>query len=166
VEGSDILQTIAEIAIALTGFTGIVVALGGRTRDGFSGFVMVRFRILLVASLAALAFALLPILLHHLAVPAAVVWSLSSAVVAAFMVPIVILDVRSFRQFSNEIPPFERRAAPVIAILGSALWVAQVANATFLHAFGPFLAAPLWFLGFSAFSFSRLLLTSQENTTQ
>ncbi len=60
-EGSDILQTLAEVAIALTGFTGIVVALRGRAGESVSGFAFVRFRILLVASLAAVASALLPL---------------------------------------------------------------------------------------------------------
>jgi len=161
-EGSDILQTIAEIAIALTGFTGIVIALGGRTGSAFSGFALIRFRVLLAASLAALALSLLPFFLHYLGVPPGTTWSVCSAVVALFMVPIVIADIRSFRRYSDEIPAFERRVAPVIGMLGSALWVSQVANVVFLHALGPFLAAPLWFLGFSALSFTRLLLGTQE----
>lgn len=161
-EGSDILQTVAEIAIALTGFTGIVVALGERSGGGFAGFAMVRFRILLAASLAALAFALLPFLLYHLGVSARATWSICSASVAAFMVPIVAHDVRSFRTFADEIPSFERRAGPIIALLGLVLWIAQVANAVALHAFGPYLAAPFWFLGFSALSFVRMLLSSQQ----
>lgn len=161
-EGSDILQTVAEIAIALTGFTGIVVALGGRTSEVFSGFALVRFRILLVASLAALALSLLPFFWHYLGVPPRITWSICSAVVAVFMVPIVIADVRAYRAYADEIPQFERRAGPVIALLGSALWASQVANAVILHSFGAFFAAPLWFLGFSALSFSRLLLDTQE----
>jgi hypothetical protein len=72
------------------------------------------------------------------------------------------LGIRAFRAYADEISRFERRAGPVIALLGSALWASQVVNAIFLHAFGPFLAAPLWFLGFSALSFSRLLLGTQE----
>jgi len=162
VEGSEILQTIAEIAIALTGFTGIVVAHGGRDQAGFSGFARFRFQILVAASLTALALALVPFLLHHLGVPAPAVWSICSALVAIFMVPIVILDVRSFRDHADEIPVFERRAAPVILVLGSILWVVQIANVVSLHRFGPYLAAPFWFLGFSALSFVRILLDSQE----
>lgn len=81
-EGSDILQTIAEVSIALTGFTGIVVALGRRADDSISGFALIRFRILLVASLLALALALLPFFGHYLRVRPELTWSACSAVVA------------------------------------------------------------------------------------
>ncbi len=161
-EGSDILQTIAEVAVALTGFTGIVVALGRRTDRPFSAFELVRFRILLVASLIALALALLPFFWHYLRVPSGVGWSICSAVVAMIMIPIMVHDHRAFRTLSDEIPNFERRAAPFIVLFGTALWVSQIANVLFLHAFAPFLAAPLWFLGFSALSFSRLLIDTLD----
>jgi hypothetical protein len=161
-EGNDILQTIAEIAIALTGFAGIVVALGGRRSEEFSGYALMRFRILLLASLLALGLALLPFFWHYIGVPPDVAWSICSAVVVVVAVPIGVHDVRSFRAYSDEIPSFDRRAAPIIAVLGFVLWLTQLANVLFLHAFGPFLAAPLWFVGFSALSFSRLLLSTQE----
>jgi hypothetical protein len=157
-EGSGILQTIAEVAIAVTGFTGIVVALDERGRATWTGFARARFRILLAGSLAALLLALLPFLLHHNEVPPRTVWSSCSALVAVFMVPMVVVDVRSFRRHADEIPGFERRAAPLVAGLGAALWLSQVLNALRLHAFGPYLAAPLWFLAFSALAFVRLLL--------
>ena len=160
-EGSDILQTTAEVAIALTGFTGIVVALGGRGGPLLSGFALVRFKILLVASLAALASSLLPIFWHHLGTSASTTWAISSSIAAAFLVPIAISDAHSLRIYSAEIPAFERRAAPLIGVLGIALFVSQIVNALFMQSFGPYLAVPLWFVGFSAFSFSRLLFTLQ-----
>jgi len=164
VEGSDILQTTAEVAIALTGFTGIVVALGVRGAPSLSGFALVRFKILLVASLAALAFSLLPIFWHYLGAPPSMTWVISSSIAAAFLVPIAVSDARSFRIYSAEIPEFERRAAPIIGVLGIALFVSQLANALVMQSFGPYLAVPLWFVGFSAFSFSRLLFTLQANS--
>ena len=157
-EGSDILQTIAEVAIALTGFTGIVFALSGRTAESISGVALIRFRILLIASLVALALALLPFFVHYVGASPGVTWSVCSAVVLAIMVPVVIHDHRAFRTYSNEIPEFDRRIAPLVVLLGSALWVVQVANVFILHDFAPYLAAALWFLGFSALQFTRLLL--------
>ncbi len=160
-EGADILQTIAEVAIALTGFTGIVVALGNRGGVPVSGFALVRFRILLAASLAALAFSLIPFFWYYLDIPASTSWAVSSGLALVFMVPIVVYDVRAFREHADQIPVFERRAAPAIAILGASLWLAQVANVLHFRSFGPYLAVPLWFLGFSALSFARLLFTRQ-----
>jgi hypothetical protein len=164
VEASDILQTTAEVAIALTGFTGIAVALGGRGGSVFAGFPLVRFRILLVASLAALAFSFLPIFWHHLGASASATWAISSSIAAVFMVPIAISDTRSFRTYSEEIPAFERRAAPLIGVLGITLFVSQIVNALVMQSFGLYLAVPLWFVGFSAFSFSRLLFTLQATS--
>ncbi len=165
-EGSEILQTIAEVAIALTGFTGIVVALRSRTDEPLSGYALVRFRILLLASLAAVAFALLPFLCHHLGAPPSATWSICSAAVASIMVPIVIHDTRAFRTYSDVMPELDRRIAPLIGVVGSALWISQVLNVLVLHAFGPYLLAPMWFLGFSAFQFSQMLLGIEHSESQ
>jgi len=162
VEGSEILQTIAEVAIGLTGFTGIFVALGEHGGEALTGFGKARFRILLAGSLAALIFALLPFLLHYNAVPPRTIWSSCSALVALYMIPIVIWDARVFREHSNEMPAFERRSAPLIAILGAALWLSQISNALLLHEFGPYLVAPMWFLVFSGLAFVRMILTHRQ----
>lgn len=66
------------------------------------------------------------------------------------------------RKHWGEMPDLDRRTAPVVALLGCSLWAAQLANVFFLHDFATYLAAPLWFLGFSAFQFTRLLLTPGE----
>jgi hypothetical protein len=166
VEGSDILQTLAEVAIALTGFTGIVAALRSRTDKSLTGYVLVRFRILLVASLAAVTFALLPFLFHHLGASPSVTWSACSAAVAAIMVPIAIHDTRAFRTYSDVMPKLDRRVAPLVAFVGSALLIFQVANVFVLHAFGPYLVMPMWFLGFSGFQFCRLLLAVEHGEGQ
>jgi hypothetical protein len=162
VEGRDILQTLAEVAIALAGFTGIFVALRDRSGQPLSGYALVRFRIMLLASLAAVAFALLPFLIFHIGFSPSATWSICSAVVLFFMVPITIHDSRAVRTYSGVMPKLDRRAVPLIALLGAALGISQIANALTLHAFGPYLAAPMWFLTFSAFQFGRLLLSADE----
>jgi len=162
-EGSDILQTLAEVGIALTGFTGIVVALRGRVGESLSGFASVRFRILLIASLASVGFALQPFFFFHIGLAPDVIWSTCSAIVCLFMVAVSIHDIRAFRTHSNVIPKLDRQTAPLIVMLGSALWFCQIANVLEIRAFGPYLAAPMWFLAFSAFQFCRLLLEPEEN---
>jgi hypothetical protein len=166
VEGSDVLQTLAEVAIALTGFTGIVMAFRGRTDESLPGYTLVRFRILLMASLAATGFALLPFFFHYIRLAPAVTWSICSAVVSIFMIAIAVHDIRAHRTYSDTMPKFDRQAGPLFALVGSALWVAQISNVVALHSFGPYLAAPMWFLGFSAFQFCRLLLVAEESRRQ
>jgi hypothetical protein len=43
VEGNNILQTLAEVAVTLTGLSGIVAALGGRSDEVFREFTENRF---------------------------------------------------------------------------------------------------------------------------
>ena len=74
------------------------------------------------------------------------------------MIPVVYLDVRPFRRSSAELPSFDRRAAPVIGILGVSLSIAQLTNAVRVHEFGIYLAAPMWFLAFSGLAFVRLIV--------
>jgi hypothetical protein len=157
VEGSDILQTLAEVSIALTGFSGIVMALHDRAESQLSALGSVRFRILLAGSLAALLLSLLPFLLYHLDVAAPRIWSTGSVVVVIYMVPIIVWDARTFSRHATELPALERRAGPLIGLLGLSLWLSQLANVFHFRDFGIYLAAPMWFLAFSAFSFVRLL---------
>jgi hypothetical protein len=161
-EGSDVLQTIAEVAIALAGFTGIVAALRGQTVESLSSFALFRFLVLLIASLVALGLALLPFLFHYHGVPPPVTWSACSAVVAVIMVPLTIHDTRAYRDYSGDIPKFDQQAGPVMGVLWFALWVVQISNVFFLQGFGPYLTAPMWFLGVSALQFTRFLLTPSE----
>jgi hypothetical protein len=82
--------------------------------------------------------------------------------VLVFMVPIAIHDSRAVRTYAGLMPKLDRRAVPLLGLVGAALGISQIANALTLHAFGPYLAAPMWFLAFSAFQFGRLLLSADE----
>ncbi len=82
-QGSDVLTVIAEIGVALAGFSGIVVALRQRSVESWSVPEVLRLRLMLYASVSALLFALLPFAPHHLGASPAVTWSASSLVLAA-----------------------------------------------------------------------------------
>ena len=56
---SDLLQTLAEVAIALAGFSGVVIAFGG----GIKALPSVRLSLLLTLSGEVVLFSLIPILL-------------------------------------------------------------------------------------------------------
>ncbi len=165
-DGTDVLQTIAEVSIALTGFTGIAATLRGSSGVSLKGFDVIRFRVLLFASLAALATSLLPFLLLNLGLSPENTWSASSATVIAFLIPVAIHDARAFRTFSDDMPLLDRRLAPLFALLGAALVCTQFVNVSFRHSFGLYLIAPMWFLGFAAFQFCRLLLVSEQQKGQ
>jgi len=60
---ADEIRTLAEIAISLAGFTGIVVALGRSSHSAYSNTNRARLRELLLTSLGVVFFAFLPTLL-------------------------------------------------------------------------------------------------------
>ncbi len=82
--GEDPLLTIAEFAIALAGFTSVVVVFN--RRDG-AWAPIDRFRIqsALMASFGAGAFALLPSCFHLLGVPEPEIWQVSSGLLFVYV---------------------------------------------------------------------------------
>ena len=70
----DLLTVMAEVGIALTGFTGLVVVLGRRARGDWTTAERTQLTILLQTSLAAVFFALLPLLTPRLPFPETAVW--------------------------------------------------------------------------------------------
>ncbi|MBW2292079.1 MAG: hypothetical protein JRG89_09240 [Deltaproteobacteria bacterium] len=83
-EHLDTLHTIAEIAVALAGFTGIVTIFSSRSGHWPPAEVL-RLRTLLRASLSALFLCFVPILFSFLTPAPAQVWKASCLVIAAVM---------------------------------------------------------------------------------
>jgi hypothetical protein len=79
----ETLHAIAQIAITLIGFSGIVVVFGERSAVGWTSDEALRFYILIAGPLTALACSFVPILLSQLATDSAVVWRISNAVLGA-----------------------------------------------------------------------------------
>ena len=75
---ADILQTFAEVGIALTGFTGIVVALARRSRGDWTPVELGQLHDLLWTSLVVVFFSFLPLVLVRALTPEAT-WRLASA---------------------------------------------------------------------------------------
>jgi hypothetical protein len=84
VEGSEYLYTIAEVSVAFVGFAAIVISVRHRS-GGLSEAERWHVTLLIERGLAALAFSLLPMLLHHFGVPVRSVLSLSSGLLAGYL---------------------------------------------------------------------------------
>ena len=74
----EILIGITEIAVALAGFTGVVVAFGSRSQGSWHPGDRLRLTFLLEASLTAGAFALLGLLLSSAGFEIAYCWAICS----------------------------------------------------------------------------------------
>lgn len=97
-EFQESLATIAEIAIALAGFSGLVVVL--RKKIGpLNAIEKYRLSVLLATAFAAMFLSLLPSALHHLGLASHVLWRTSSALLAAFSVFFILGWVMSSRRF-------------------------------------------------------------------
>jgi hypothetical protein len=152
---SDLLPTIAEIAVALLGFAAIVSVFQarGESADG-------RFWSMLQFGFATLAFALLPLPLLASGVAEATSWAASSAAFAAFAAYLPILGARSLQRDRAAGRPANRAVFGLI-FGGSFLTLPLlVYNAVGLRVFWPYLAALVWFSLATALIFLRMLQAS------
>jgi hypothetical protein len=95
VEHRDTLLTLAEIAVALAGFTGIVGVLGRRTQNATHAISWLRLRAMLEVSLRNAAFAVLPIPFLGLMSSETVVWRVASGAYFVAVVAYILLRRRS-----------------------------------------------------------------------
>ncbi|RKX35527.1 MAG: hypothetical protein DRP64_19290 [Verrucomicrobia bacterium] len=85
-EGSDYLLTCAEVAVALAGFSALVVAVRQRGDDELAPLDRSLVSSLIERSLVAVFFSFLPILLHGLGISPARVWFVTSGGLSAYVV--------------------------------------------------------------------------------
>ena len=161
---------VSEIAIALAGFTGVVVAFGSRSSGAWHPGDRLRLTFLLEASLTAIGFALLALLLINSPIPESIAWTVSSALWAVFMIGSLWFSrkkITSSRESHGDIDHWSNR---LIATMFLVLVFVQIANAILWHDFYPFLAALLLNLAGAAMQFARLIRSafrdsSDENET-
>jgi hypothetical protein len=138
-EGSEYLLTCAEVAVALAGFSALVIAIGGRGDSSIEPLSRGVVGILIERSLFAVFFSLAPVLLTGLSVAPARVWLICSGTLAAY---IVSLAWRSAATRRKEPGLSEFLAGPAFAILmalGLLVLLLQIA-----HAFGLGLQQNVW----------------------
>ncbi len=133
-EGSDALAVLAEVAIGLAGFSGMVVAI--RRREPAHSWETFRAVVLLVTAFWALMLALLPFAIHAFGVGGPNLWRLSSAVgvlSGALSVPIL-------RSMPTDFPssPYFREATAVFATITVVALGAHLANAFAIGSVGTF----------------------------
>ena len=155
---TEALATIAEVAIGLAGFSGIVVVLSRTYERRLTPLERYRLFILLVPSLATTFLALIALDLVSSGVPGA--FRIGSAFLAVFCIWFPASRVRQTMYFYRHVPDLFH--APVMwGLLGGYL---AVAGLSLLHAFGVITEAPeifllglLWPLFQSAIQFARML---------
>ena len=100
-ESQGFLVAIAQIAVALAGFSGLVVATRDASPTGWSNRDIWSLAWMFGSSIASLFLALLPSLLFFLRFQTEIVWTLASLLMAAFMVAFALTMAFFSRRLSR-----------------------------------------------------------------
>ncbi len=155
---TDVLLTIAEIAIAVLGFAAIVTALRRSSSDRLTWF---RLRVMIEASLAALGFSFLPFVFRAAGLAECSTASFSSALFAAATVVLMPMTfLRQRRVFGHILLPgtrvFDVFAITSATLLAMALSLRSVGILPQLG-FAPYVACLLFFLLVAVQGFVRIV---------
>ena len=156
-----LLATFANIGVALAGFSGIVVALGGHARGEWSS----RDRYLLVALLTSSGgcalLSILPLLLASARLAEPTVWMASSATAVGLQAG--LLAFRAPRLSDDVTTRIRERFVLIVTYGGGASFMTlQLVNSIWLRTSWPHLATIAWHLCISFTFFVRLVVPSKH----
>lgn len=125
------LAIFSEVAVALAGFSGIVIAFGRRSMDVLSPLEVRRLTNLFILSGLVLFTSLLGIALLHVdELPASLLWRIGSAVIVLLGTPWLIWDVVRIRRLEKaeraEVNPVILITFDSLTVLALALQIANV----------------------------------------
>ena len=148
---------VAEIAIAMAGFTGVVVAFGSRSEGSWHPGDRLRLTFLLEASMTAAGFSLLALLALTAMGSSAVAWQGLSGLWCVFMIGSLLLSRRKIRTNLDTHADVDRVANRLTAFVFWMVIVVQVANVVVWQDLPAFLLAVISNLAGAAMQFFRLI---------
>ena len=155
-EPLDALSLCGEVAVAITGFSGVVLVFGGRSPDRSSRIESILFRTLFSGSLVALGLVGVAFILDASGLAPATCWRSCSAVHAIALLATVFFS-RSGWPEERASPTILGRGGPVVMVGALVVISLSVANAIALHAFWPVLVAVWWAIAVSMWAFVKLV---------
>ena len=152
-----LLATFASLAVALAGFSGIVVVLGGHARGEWSSRDRYLLTALLTSSGGSALLSVLPLVLDSAEIAEPTIWMISSA--SAVVLQAGLLAVRA-RRISRDADTRIRERVVLIASYGggSAFMILELVNCFWLRTSWPHLGTIAWHLAISFTVFVRLVL--------
>jgi len=152
----ELLTAFIEASIALLGFSGLVIALGGRASGEWSLVEKLRLVNLLGTGVILLGCTLLALTLLSAGLSQDVVWALSSVAWVVLVLPFTAWAIsRGSRLAEDRTVGLTYRVVVSGVVLATA--ATQLANATFLQEFWPFFLALAVILILGVTQFFRLL---------
>ena len=158
---AETLRLIAEIAIAVAGFSGVVVVLGRRAGGSWE---VGRIWMLLVQALGAALFAFAPLLLETAGLSTSLNWRISNGALGLFNVGVVV-GVAATMRASRHHEFIGMKVVVGLCVIQASIGLAQV-----FHAAGGFsLSGALlyslslvWLLAMACLNFALLVLRGQS----
>jgi hypothetical protein len=144
---SEHLSTIAEVAIALAGFSALVAVLAGQPERGKARLDGLRLQIMLESSLLVVAFALFPIVPAKFGISPEATWRISAIVYLAVDIPLTILSAKRIlpvRRLYTAHDRADRATSVAVQALG---YGADLAMLTVVLGIVSQLSAAFYFLG-------------------
>jgi len=151
---TEVLVGIAEIAIALAGFSGVVVVFGSRSSGQWDPGDRLRLTFLLEASFTAGGFALATIIMLSLPIAPDLVWAIVSGSWGTFMCGSLYLS--SQRMKTND-PSVDELSNRIVFAAFAIVIVLQFVNVAMWHTFTPVIVGLLLNLVGAAMQFGRLI---------
>jgi hypothetical protein len=143
----------AEVAIAITGFSGVVLALGERRAGTASNGLL--FRMLFTGTLIPIGVVAIAHILAAAMLEPPLIWQICSSIQVLSVVGISVMN--RLISMRSELG----RGGPAIIVGALVVASMQVINIFSLHAFWPVLAAVWWGIALSLVAFLRLLYASR-----
>ena len=159
----DVLRTLAEVATAFAGFTGIVVVLGGRSRESWQPNDTISISVLLASSLGVVFFGFVPDLAMAAHLEPSQAWRVSCFLFASYHLIVIVGSLWGLRQahargdpglLPGPITPLF--VAGGFSIVGGQLLAAAGFAESWVFFF--YLLGLLWLLAVATVAFARLLM--------
>ena len=150
----SVLTSVIQVAIAIAGFSGIVVVLGRRTEGVWDANDRIRFQGLLIGSFATMLFAFLPYILLSANIAQGPTWRISSGIHAITLSVVAIIRRRQLTATDSRLSGSDVVALSVVA----AVVAIQVVNSMTVGESWPYLTGIIGHLLVTFVHFVRLLL--------
>jgi hypothetical protein len=162
VEQAETLRTIAEVATAFAGFSGVVLVLGRRTEREWSYVETATISLLLFFSLGVVFLALVPLLVEAAGVP---VWRISNGLFGIYHLALIIWVGKGIRGRTDRLlVPRWLAIAALAGGFGTVVFNLLVAAGALQPlSFFAYLVAIVWLLGMAAMMFAALLFESRRD---
>jgi hypothetical protein len=157
--GGDALLTTAEVAAAFAGFASVVTVFRRRQHEGWEPGDVLRFQLLITASLSTVFFALLPFAVGFFGASEPTIWSWSSGALGLYVALLLGMILRRGLALTTagSLNPW---VAWPFTVGGGVAVVLQVLNAAgwvFERELGPYFVGLLYLLVLAGVSFGRML---------